>query len=43
MVAHMAVSCGVKQSDRGFQCEQTWLCECVHGKCYRPAIDQIVI
>ena len=43
MVVHLAVTCGVRESGRGFQCEQTWLCKCVHGKCYRPAIDQIVI
>ena len=43
VVAHLAVTCRVRESGRGFQCEQTWLCKCVHGKCYRPAIDQIVI
>ena len=33
----------VRESGRGFQCEQKWLYKCVHGKCYRPAIDQIGI
>ena len=39
---HLTVTCGVEQYGRGFDSEQTWLCVCVHGKCYRPAIDQIV-
>ena len=42
IVAHLTVTCGVEQSGRGFDSEQTWLCVCIHGKCYRPAIGQIV-
>ena len=43
MVAHMAVTRVVRQSGRSFQWGKTCWCVCVHGKCYLPAIDQIVI
>ena len=42
IVTHLTVTCGVWQSGWCFDTEQTWLCVCVLGKCYRPAIDQIV-
>ena len=42
IVAHLAVTCGVRESGRGFQYDQTWLCKLVDGKCYRPATDWIV-
>ena len=42
IVAHLTVTCGVEQSGHGVDSEQTWLCVCVNGKCYCPAIDQIV-
>ena len=42
MVAHLAVTCVMSQSGRGIQYDQTWLCKCVDGKCYRPAIYRIV-
>ena len=42
IVAHLMVTCGVWQSGWCFDSEQTLLCVCVHGKCYRPSIDQIV-